>query len=328
MHSWCRVVIFVVSISMKIGSAHAICAPGQRSTIVNTPAACTEATIFSHGPYAGNRCDIYVVTWRQHCIVDNSCNVCICSCLPGNTGCLARAASPGTTTEVCTACVAGERGDGLTCTSCSGGTVSTNPISGSCVAVPNPIVAVPNTGGCAITRSLTCSGNCACTPVTASSLGGAIVIGDGGGSYGNNWNCVFVVTANYIVTLQFTSFQIEQGYDFVRIRRCPTASCASSTQLLYMSGGTDLTIVYSSDAANPFLQLTFTTDSSVVQDNWTANWDLGAPIATCGTPIVPSCLAAQCLSSNLCVNCPANFPCRHAPAQTQDKIYSESCRDQ
>ena len=296
LHSWCRVVIFVVSFCMKISSADAICAMGQSSRM-----ACVEPTSVV-SQYSTDKCWQYspLGGWGQWCVENGACSVCICSCLPADTNCPARGSPP--FAEVCTECVDGQRGDGQTCTWCPVGTVSTMPISDSCVA---------DGSTCPVTRSLACSGNCACVPFSTS-FASVIAIADDPlipetrdrGYYGNNWNCVFTMSSDHVMSLQFTMF-ITQRQDIVTIRKCTDASCASNTQLYSHGGFGNPKPVYSSDVANPVLQLTFTTDSSGFDRGWIADWKIGSRLAPLACDY--SCGSAQYLNNNnLCVDCPAN----------------------
>ena len=148
---------------------------------------------------------------------------------------------------------------------------------------------------CAITRSLTCSGSCACTATTSENSG---VITDGPGSYANFMSCTYLFTSNAIVSIQFTSFAIESVYDWVNIDICTTAACTSTSRLLRASGSTSLASVYSTIPSYPFVRVQFTSDDSIVGVGWSANW------AVTGTPpcgVV--CLSGQYMSSNSCLNC-------------------------
>jgi len=164
---------------------------------------------------------------------------------------------------------------------------------------------IGTTGGCAINRTSTCSGNCTCTPVTASAQAGAIVLTDGPGNYGKDWNCVFVVTAtDRISTLKFTSWETRPWADYIRLRKCTTAACTSFIEFFHASFLTTLATIYSSDADYPFLQLIFTSYRfTVVRDGFTANWNVGAPLATC---VTPPCLAGEYMIPHECKKCPAN----------------------
>ena len=287
MYSWCRVVIFVVSISIKIGSTYAICAAGQR-TLVST--ICTESYLIGQGEYAAYRCSKYVSDWSEHCVDDGNCGVCLCSCLPSNTGCPAQAI-PYETNEDCIPCGPDERGDGLTCTKCPVNSISTNPVSGVCA--------------CAVTRSLVCSGDCECTPYSGSD--NAIhVISDGPSDYAGFSNCVYTMDSSYIMTLQFTMFATELFYDQVFIDKCTTQACTTASELFFGHGSTNLQAVYQSDATYPVLRLRFTSDERTTGPGWAANWGLSTAIeSTCRR--VPTCVSGQYLNSNdACESCLAN----------------------
>ena len=79
----------------------------------------------------------------------------------------------------------------------------------------------------------------------------------------------------------------------VVISKCPTASCASSTLLARLSGFPESRDVYSSDAMNPFLKLTFTTSENHFGPGFSANWNLGAQFPVCGINV--PCLSGQYL---------------------------------
>ena len=152
---------------------------------------------------------------------------------------------------------------------------------------------------CAITRSLVCSGPCACTPTTSANSGS---ITDGPGSYANNMNCFYTFTSNAVVQLAFTFFNTEGAFDFVNIDICTTSSCTSSSRVLRVSGKPSLSTVYSTNPSQPVLRLQFTSDSSVVLEGWSANWAISGNPFTCNN--VRNCVSGQYVSSNTCVNCP------------------------
>ena len=165
---------------------------------------------------------------------------------------------------VCTACLYGYSGNGLTCTICPVGAVSTNPVSGTCTA--------PTSVATGITRSLTCSGACPCTRTTSVNSG---VITEGPGFYPINLNCQYIFTSNALVTLQFTSFQIEKTWDYVIIQKCTTALCGTSVKLIELSGTNYVGAVspfFTSDASYPFLKLTFKSDYNGNGEGWIAYW--------------------------------------------------------
>ena len=134
MHSYLRVIIFVVSISMEIGSTRAICAEGQSSEMRDA-GPCTEPEKMPRGnQHFGSFCNLYANPrfWGGNCVQDNNCHVCPCSCGTSLNTCPPRPLF----TEVCTTCPDGHSGDGMTCTLCATGTLSTVPISLVCSECP------------------------------------------------------------------------------------------------------------------------------------------------------------------------------------------------
>ena len=277
---WCfRVTIFVVSVSMQIGSSHAICAAGEFNDTN-----CVEPYLILSGQFRNYNCDRYARQWAPFCAEEGYCDGCVCSCGPG-TGCQVRPS------EVCTSCPHGHRGDGLTCTLCEAGTVSTLPPSDSCLVSAS----IP----CPITRSLTCSDPCACTPTTSANSG---VITDGPGTYQNNMVCQYMLISNFIVKLYLTFVDIERSLDHITIDRCTSPTCKYNYRLLRVftnSTNAQPSTIHSTTTSHPFMQLVFTSDDSNVQEGWSANWFIDAIPPEC-TSSVPSCIQGQYLNSNSC----------------------------
>ena len=115
---------------MKIGSTSAICAAGQSRTTIPVPGCVDRAGTFWVWKLENVRCNWFRFDWPGYCVSHNLCTTCGCSC-----GANALSACPvRTPTVVCTTCPDGHRGDGLTCTLCTTGEVSTVPVSGSCIS--------------------------------------------------------------------------------------------------------------------------------------------------------------------------------------------------
>jgi len=129
MHSYLRVIIFVVSIFMEIGSTRAICAKGQFGTIITNP--CTEPARITSGDVQGSLCNTYAAgnPWAGWCIVDNNCNMCPCSCAGPANSCPPRAI---TTSEVCSDCPAMYNAAELTGAHANG---ISNGISKDCIEI-------------------------------------------------------------------------------------------------------------------------------------------------------------------------------------------------
>jgi len=374
MTSWRRLLLFVGSLAVKIGSAHAMLpCPITRSLACSGTCACTPHTATHDrtihlwdgpGMYQNNmNCQYlvtsnYIVTLRfirfiverdRDFVTINRCTTASCAekvQLVRATGSAewepvyaSTATHPflqlvftsdgdkvthgwevnwnlGLPAPMCAVvtpvCISGQYEQAYTCSDCAANSNSPAGSTGITACVCNAGYTGPNGGPCynpdempcPVTRSLACSGACTCTPHT-STHDGVIVLQDGPGLYGNKMICQYLVTSNYTVTLQFVSFLTEQNMDFVTINRCTTATCAQKIQLLYESGITSLSTVYASDATHPFLQLVFTTDSSVTLDGWVVNWNLGLPAPVCVRP-TPVCISGEYERVNSCWNCTAN----------------------
>ena len=81
------------------------------------------------------------------------------------------------------------------------------------------------------------------------------------------------------ITLRFTSFNTESGYDFVIISRCTSADCSTKEQVVRLSGSAvSLDTVYSSSTG--FLLVEFLTDESVTRAGFQAEWQSTAATGT------------------------------------------------
>jgi len=278
--------------SLHIGSIDAICAVGQSSTIT-----CTEPNSWKRTADSTVYCNWYEPDRlnKGWCQLDGVCDVCVCACKQ-DSSCAAGSITHGTV-EVCRTCLPGFRGDGLTCTLCGIGEVSTNPMSGVCVAAP--------VSKCPVTRSLSCKGGCACSPTTSQNTG---TITDGQYNYQPNSNCEYLFTSSSTVSLMLTEFVTEERWDVFIIEICTTANCASSTRLLRAEGTTALGVYYSTDAARPFMRVTFTSDQWREYAGFKANWVIRPPILQhCDADfIVPNCLVGEYADSYQCWICPIN----------------------
>jgi len=278
--------------SLHIGSIDAICAVGQYSTIT-----CTEPYSWYTTPDSMVYCSWFLSDGLNggKCRLFDVCNACVCACKQDST-CPAGSITHGTV-EVCRPCLPGFRGDGWTCTLCGMGEVSTNPVSDVCVAAP--------VSKCPVTRSLSCSGICDCSPTTSANTG---TITDWQYPYRADSNCIYIFTSSSTVSLKLTQFQTENNWDFFTIEICTTATCESSTRLLRASGTTTLGVYYSTDAARPFMRVTFTSDGSNEWDGFRGDWVIRPPILQrCDADfIVPNCLVGEYADSYQCWKCPQN----------------------
>ena len=142
--------------------------------------------------------------------------------------------------------------------------------------------------------SLTCSGSCACEPSSGLPSG---QISDGVGDYSNNEDCTWLISSTSAIEVFFSSFNTESGYDYVTISTCASADCSSRAQVARLSGSSvNSSDVFTSDTG--FLELRFTSDSSVVRSGFEAEWSVRQQAhdgddAGCTTYADPSCSAAR-----------------------------------
>ena len=151
---------------------------------------------------------------------------------------------------------------------------------------------------------VTCSGSCGCSP----SSGRSGIISDGSGNYGNNENCQWVLQARGgagIVSLSFSYFDTESGYDYVTIYECSSSSCSSRQQVARLAGSVSASSSYRSSTG--IMQVVFTSDGSVTrggfQGEWTAG-NLGEPISMTCTPCGAGTYASASAATH-CADCPA-----------------------
>ena len=151
-------------------------------------------------------------------------------------------------------CVAGDYADCGTSPTRSPATRSPASVGLGCaVAVALPVASAP-------TSAVQCSGT---VEVTLTSSG--VSISDGPGQYSNSQSCTWVITGAGRITVQFTEFSTEAGYDYVKLY---DGASTSSTSLGSFSGTTVPAPVTSTSGS---LTVTFTSDSSSVNNGFVAN---------------------------------------------------------
>ena len=117
---------------------------------------------------------------------------------------------------------------------------------------------------------MTCSGTpgCECAASTGTSFG---TISDGPSNYLDNANCTWLIASAAEITLSFTSFETEGGYDFVIINRCSTSSCTTPVMLAELHGSSvSADTTYTSSTG--YLQVVFTSDSIETRAGFVASW--------------------------------------------------------
>jgi putative methionine-R-sulfoxide reductase with GAF domain len=95
------------------------------------------------------------------------------------------------------------------------------------------------------------------------------ILGDGPGAYSSNLNCVWFIQADgRTINVIFNSFDLEFGYDFVRLYELQ----ASGNEMLIASYTGR--IVPSAVAARNGMKVIFTSDPSVQGDGWSASYSV------------------------------------------------------
>ena len=95
-------------------------------------------------------------------------------------------------------------------------------------------------------------------------------------SYNNNMNCAVILVGTTTVTISFSSFSTESGYDFVYLY---DGSSTGATLLAQLSGPSLSTYTYTS--SQQYMYVKFTSDSSNVATGFTAALLATPPSQTC-----------------------------------------------
>ncbi len=139
-----------------------------------------------------------------------------------------------------------------------------------------------------------------CTGITTTltQCGGTFADPGGAGNYVNGANCTQTIctgVAGQCITLQFTAFNLENNFDYLRIYDGTTAT----TLLATLTGTTGPGNITSTTGC---LTLVFTTDGSVVSSGWLAN----VICNPCGSPPPPPpgpIIASDCSGAvNICTH--------------------------
>ncbi len=119
-----------------------------------------------------------------------------------------------------------------------------------------------------------CSGCSSACGVLVTATG---TISDGPSDYSNDADCRWLIApmSTYIITITFTQFNTEQGYDFVTLSSCTSASCSSKQQLLRHSGSS-LPSPLSFTSYTGFLMVEFKSDRYGTGSGFTATWTVSS----------------------------------------------------
>jgi hypothetical protein len=119
---------------------------------------------------------------------------------------------------------------------------------------------------------VTCGGSgvCECQPSTDTTSSG--IISDGSADYANNANCSWLIASTGgLISLSFSSFNTESGYDTVTVNRCTSSSCGTVTQVAKLSGSSvSPSTIYTSSTG--YMQVVFASDGSVTASGFVASW--------------------------------------------------------
>lgn len=157
------------------------------------------------------------------------------------------------------------------------GTFSGNSLPSSVVAVSGTMFVVFSSD--ASVNSAGWKANYSCVPqacasiTTLSNCNGVFSDGSGSTNYSNNMNCTWLIAPSGAtsITLTFTSFNTEAGYDFVRVYNGSNALAPS----LGTFSGTTIPAPVSSTGGSMFVS--FTSDQFVVGSGWSANYACTTP---------------------------------------------------
>lgn len=107
-----------------------------------------------------------------------------------------------------------------------------------------------------------------CGNTTLTSASGGFNDGSGSNNYNNNTNCSWLIqpAGATSISISFSAFATESGFDYVRIY----AGATTSSPLISTYSGS--TIPASVMISNPTALVTFTSDASIVAQGWTANY--------------------------------------------------------
>ena len=112
---------------------------------------------------------------------------------------------------------------------------------------------------------MTVTSSCASLLIIETSTTG-LIFSNYNGTYLNNMNCNWTISSNAKLELAFIRFQIESGYDFVKVYDGPT----SSSTLIGEYDGDSLPTLITSSSHELFMS--FTSDGSVTNPGFLANY--------------------------------------------------------
>ena len=175
----------------------------------------------------------------------------------------------------CTDCEAGKYGPGIgstICTDCAAGKYSASSSATSCTDCEAGKTSVAT--ATAAVATMTCGGSCGdgCSPSPGAQSG---TFSDGSGSYGNNEDCWWLIEAplGTEISVSFSSFNTESGFDYVSVYQCNTAACGSSERTgLLKHSGSSLSSSNMYRSSTGILKVTFTSESGTSAIGFSGIW--------------------------------------------------------
>ncbi|CAH3157121.1 unnamed protein product [Pocillopora meandrina] len=140
--------------------------------------------------------------------------------------------------------------------------------------------------------SVTVTSSCASLLIIETSTTG-LIFSNYNGTYLNNMNCNWTISSNAKLELAFIRFQIESGYDFVKVYDGPT----SSSTLIGEYDGDSLPTLITSSSHELFMS--FTTDGSVTNPGFLANYHMHGQSFVRAISLCPNLLTVESYASGI-----------------------------
>ncbi|OWY23806.1 PKD domain-containing protein [Sphingobacteriales bacterium UPWRP_1] len=140
--------------------------------------------------------------------------------------------------------------------------------------------------GAGFTANYTCTIGATCSGTTTlNTCSGTLSDGSGSNNYSNNLNCSWLINPGgaTAITLTFSSFNTEAGFDFVKVYN----GSNSSAPLLGSYSGTTLPAAVTANSGTMFIK--FTTDVSVTLSGWSASYSCTLPDFCSGANTLTAC---------------------------------------
>ena len=239
--------------------------------------------------------------------------------------------SPPNPLVTCELCGAGKykiaTGDAL-CTNCPANTMSPEGSSQEhdCVC---------NAGSYFSATTISCSGECPCPSVApVSVVSSGEILSQTGPKYTNNLNCKWIISSDDAISVQFTRFSVENGYDDVRIETCTSSLCDTTTTLQrYHGGDYSLSRVFTSTTGH--LLIHFRSDGAFTKEGFALQWSVADDSNVCelcvagkykidpGNAECTDCMSGQYsaeVGAIACQDCPANKASPEGSTQVLDCV--------